>query len=99
MTKIIVTHCKNCPLGQYHYTNGLEQYVCNHPDQDGAVVLTSSAYNTDSLDDREIPDECPLFKDQIEIRLDMNVQRPYNEDAEFDRNCDSADSYIKSRKE
>ena len=99
MTKIVVTHCKNCPMAEYHYHNAIEQYVCNHPDNPATVVLMSSSFNTDSLDDREIPDECPLFKDQIEIRLDMNVQRPYNEDADFDRNCDSADSYIKSRKE
>jgi len=96
MIKHEVTHCKNCLFAAYSFSADKEEYYCNVLQQ---TVLFTGAYDTDSVDDKEIPDECPLFDDEVTVKLSREVPRPYNPDADFDRLCNDADEYIKSRKE
>lgn len=98
MTKHEVTHCKNCIAGHYTDVNEVESYYCNHPKMQ-QIVLRSLHSDSVGVDDKELPDICPLHSEPITAELDKDVPKPYNPDAEFDRLCNDSDTYIKSRKE
>lgn len=65
-----VAHCKMCPLSVYASFQYWEQYDCNHPAFDvPRRVLISYIDEDKGVDDKPLPNNCPLRKSIINISL------------------------------
>jgi len=66
-----VTHCSDCPMGEYWTTNAREGYNC-HFDPNNIRTVLYVMNDSDLLaDEQPLPDDCDLRTKTITIKLNQ----------------------------
>jgi len=67
-----VTHCSDCPMGEYWDVSGEEGYNCHFdPENTNTVIKSNWIFDDQFADEMPLPDECPLRTKTITIKLNQ----------------------------